>query len=156
MMQIKIIRIRGQCRGRPPTTIREGPDRWDVEIPDSGFHIPGDGILELWNFGTMEPSGVKRRWGEPRSVGSHQLAAGSRRSAARNLKVGIWNPGSGIPDPEAYGFHISRARDWVNYTCSVSFIITRDRDKDRSVTIAGPAEKWRDRRSMPFSEEPGT
>ena len=112
MMQLKIIRIRGQCRGRPPTTnnSREGPGTESgLQSAVSGLEhgTPARATESIqsgsWN---PEPSGVTRRWSDLRSTNSTIVH--------RN-----------------HVFKNSLARDWPGYTCSSIPGIKKNRDKDR-------------------------
>jgi hypothetical protein len=96
------------------------------------------------------------------TVGSVKSAVSGQWSAFRNLKFeiwnlfGIWNLEFGIPDPEAYGFHISRARDWPNFTCSVNPHVTQNRHKHRLKTPVEPAESSGMQRLCPVAIEKET
>lgn len=129
-MQLKLIEIRGQCRGRPPNsyTSRDGPvfsrqltvdslqllvsSRW----PAVSNRKPG-----YWSRGSTGGTAVKRR---------------------RYKKWWVLIPLPGIVTPLP---KISLARDWVPFTCSVRPKITQDRNKDRLHTIVEPAERSRKR-----------
>jgi hypothetical protein len=95
LMRLKIIKIKGQSRGRPPTARK--------------------GLLL-----------AKRRWGDPDppvrwSVG--QLCN--------------WT----IVQLDKWRLTNSRARDWVNITCSVNCLIRQDGDNDRLEQYRKPPPK---------------
>jgi hypothetical protein len=131
-MQLKRIRIRGQCRGHPPIrgSGRDGPGSSEFKVQSSKFEL----FEPLVNLSVLSALVVKRRWGE---------TVISLQSAVWNLEFGIWNLEFGIPDPGPIRFRSSRARDWINFTCSLSFNIIKDRHKHRWGATFGPARGGR-------------
>jgi len=164
-MQLKIIRIRGQCRGHPPT--RGAPrDELGAVVSRQSAVVR----LEHWNTGTLEPIVVKRRWGEESSVVSRQSAVKppghlvhlSDLSALVvkrrcRLKFKVQSSKFKVQNSELRTQHSELSthlsRDWVNHTCSVKPDIKKNRHKHRWRATCQPAGKWQGGRGMPVSEK---
>jgi hypothetical protein len=195
-MQLKIIRIRGQCRGRPPTrgTSRDGPGAGTVgsgakRSPEQsegscsavGSQEPAHPTERLQSFGrgtwNLELFVVKRRWGDPETIGSGAKRRPERSdvlSEAKDLsrQSTVWNLPArlnnfsrsggehGAWKQEPFGdtrrsgkIKIHLAREGPNYTCSVSSNITQDRDKDRLKDTLNLVERLQEGRVMHYGEQ---
>jgi hypothetical protein len=142
-MQLKIIRIRGQCRGHPPTRGAPRDELGAVVSRQSSVKPPG----HLVHLSDLSALVVKRKRRE--TVISHwSLVVG---------QVNLYRPPTAdrrplTADQELFKFRSSLARDWVNHTCSVKPDIKKNRHKHRWRATCQPAGKWRDGRIMPYYE----
>jgi hypothetical protein len=116
-MQLKIVRIRGQCRGRPPT---RAPNKDGPEPVGGQQSAVGSLRSAVWNRGSPDESVFKRR----------------RRHWYRVLDPELKHINSRLKTQDS---KLPHARDWVNITCSASTSINRNRDNDRSGTRVEPA-----------------
>ena len=139
MTQYKIIDIRGQCRGRPPT---RGPnkdrplavvqlDNWtvpprrdlrfapigqlDIELPEAGLWKSG-----TWSRGSPGDPVIKRRC--EFTVMTTELQHINSRLRTKDSKFPL-------------------SRDWPTHTCSVKQNIAQNRDNDRLTTASAPGKK---------------
>jgi hypothetical protein len=131
-MQHNLVRIRGQCRGRPPNgaTNRDGPDcSWQLAV----------GSWQLMVSGRQSAVGGQRS-----DVRGSPYALRLKRRRRRYLhstvthRLQVYDLGQMVHGLRLVHPH---ARDWISVTCSVKpRNITQDRNKDRSHTTVEPAE----------------
>ena len=163
MTQLKIIRIRGHCRGRPPTE-----DSQQSAARGSPFAVSGQrsavsglepwnpGTLKLWNLGTRNPLPgtpiressvtlsalsalvVKRQRGSPGTFHNRRFGIWS---SIRRMGFGIYGSKRSIP------LH-PLPRAWPDITCSTIRATGLNRDNDSRKERVSLAGKRRDRKDM--------
>ncbi|MBP6976729.1 MAG: hypothetical protein KBB71_00240 [Lentimicrobiaceae bacterium] len=153
-MQLKIIRIRGQCRGRSPTTRGPGVvSSQQSAVSSLQSAVWNHGTLELWNQKLEPGTGIRN----PESgIRNHTLSLVKRRYGEMRKKIFALR--SSLIEYLVTSFEnqlklltllMHQARDWPARTCPAHHWITRNRDNDRSDNPPSPAKKWRDERGMP-------
>jgi len=154
MKNLKTIAFKWRCRGRPPTRgdTRAGPcaigqlDNWTVGQLDSW--TVGQKMVDVrlepetwnlepgtWNRGSPGEFAVQRRRRYKYRVPDPELKHINSRLRTKDSRLRTKDSRLRTKD-----LRLSHARDWVSFTCSVNWLIRRDRDKDRWKDMVEPAE----------------